>query len=169
MRLEMNTQLVKIDHSAIKTSQAAVIILNILAFVFNTPWLVVLVASIMALGTILKVPGFGFFYRYALKPVGLLKADIRLDNHEPHRFAQGLGAIFMGAGSLCLFASLNILGWALVWLVTGLAALNLFGGFCVGCMLYYWLTRLNIPGFHKSPPEGSFPGMRPQSRITHES
>ena len=54
------------------------------------------------------------------------------------------------------------LGWGLVWLVAALAALNAFGGFCVGCAVYYWLNRLQIPGFRKAPPAGTFPGMRPQ-------
>jgi len=54
------------------------------------------------------------------------------------------------------------LGWGLVWVVIALAALNLFGAFCVGCAVYYWLNRLKVPGFVKSPPAGTFPGMRPK-------
>jgi hypothetical protein len=159
----------QIDHSTIKTSQASIIVLNILAFVLNAPWIAVLVAVVMALGTILKAPGFGFIYRYALKPLGWVKAEILLDNPEPHRFAQGLGCLFMAAGSIALWLGAPVLGWGLVWLVTALAALNLFVGLCIGCMLYYWLSRLNVPGFHKTPPANTFPGMRPQTRVQHES
>ena len=65
-------------------------------------------------------------------------------------------------GTISLFAGATIFGWGLVWLVAALAALNLFGGFCVGCAVYYWLNRLNLPGFTQSPPEGTFPGMRPK-------
>jgi hypothetical protein len=54
------------------------------------------------------------------------------------------------------------LGWSLVWLVIALAALNLFAGFCVGCAVYYWLARLNVPGFAQHPPAGTLPGMRPK-------
>jgi hypothetical protein len=50
----------------------------------------------------------------------------------------------------------------LVWLVAALAALNAFGGFCVGCAIYYWLGKLHMPGFTKAPPAGTFPGMRPR-------
>jgi hypothetical protein len=28
-----------------------------------------------------------------------------------------------------------------------LAALNLFAGICVGCLMYYWFNRLGVPGF----------------------
>jgi len=161
----MNTHLEKIDHSAIKTSQAFVISINILAFILDQPWLAVFITLTMILGTIRKTAGFGFFYSLVLKPLGWVKPDIRLDNHEPHRFAQGLGSIFMATGSLVLLAGASSIGWIFIWLVTGLAALNLFAGFCVGCMFYYWLSRINAPGFHKTPPEGTLPGMRPNTKV----
>ena len=151
----------KVDHSALKVNQLVIILLNILAFILNLPWLAVLVAAVMLLGALLGIPGFGFIYRYALKPAGWVKPDVLLDHPEPHRFAQLLGGLFMAGGSLALFAGQAILGWSLVWLVAALAALNAFGGFCVGCMVYYWLARLKAPGFRKSPPDGIFPGMRP--------
>jgi hypothetical protein len=155
----------KVDHSALRTNQAFIVAFCILAFVLNLPWLAGLVAVVMLLGTVMKVPGFGFIYRYALRPLGLVKPDVLLDNPEPHRFAQGLGAVFMIAGSLALFLNVPLLGWGLVWLVAALAALNLFAGFCAGCLVYYWLNRLRVPGFYKAPPQGTIPGMRPGTRI----
>ena len=159
----MTDTLHSIDHSAIKVSQIAVSLLNILAFVLNLPWLAALIALVMFLGTLFKAPGFGFIYRYFLKPLGWVKPHVLLDNHEPHRFAQGLGGVIMAFGSLVLFAGSEVLGWGLVWIVVALAALNAFGGFCVGCALYYWLGRLHLPGFTKTPPAGTFPGMRPKA------
>ncbi len=152
----------KIDHSAMTFNQVIIIALNIMAFVFNQPWLAGLVAAVMLLGTLAGRPGFGFIYQSALKPAGLVKPHILLDNPEPHRFAQGLGGMFMLGGALALFAGLSVLGWGLVWMVAALAALNAFGGFCVGCFVYYWLTRFGLPGFSKNPPAGTFPGMRPK-------
>ena len=84
------------------------------------------------------------------------------DNPEPHRFAQTFGSIVLLAGVLNLYFGLVGLGWGLVWLVIALAGLNLFGGFCVGCAMYYWLNRLQVPGFVKSPPPGTTPGMKPK-------
>ena len=49
-----------------------------------------------------------------------------------------------------------------MWLVIALASLNLFVGFCAGCAVYYWLGKLHLPGFVKTPPPGAFPGMRPR-------
>ena len=157
----MNIQnLTNVDHTALKTNQAVIILLSVIAFVVDTPWLALIVTFVMIVGTLRGKPGFGFIYK-ALKPTGWPRAEVLLDNPEPHRFAQGFGAVVMLAGSGLVFAGMGIPGWSLVWLVVALAALNLFAGFCVGCAVYYWLGRLNVPGFSKSPPEGTVPGMRP--------
>ncbi len=158
----MTQTLQKVDHSRLKSHQIIIVALNVLAFISNLPILAAFVALVMGIGTVLKVPGFGFVYNYVLKPRGWMKPDVLNDNPEPHRFAQFLGFLFMTAGSISLFLGANILGWSLVWLVVALAALNAFGGFCVGCAVYYWLNRLHLPGFSKQPPEGTFPGMKPR-------
>jgi hypothetical protein len=155
----------KVDHSALKTNQIIIITLNIMAFVLNLPVIAAFVALVMGLGSAFKTPGFGFVYKYLLKPRGWIKPDVLDDNPEPHRFAQFLGFLFMTGGSVALFSGSNVLGWSLVWLVVALAALNAFGGFCVGCAVYYWLAQLRLPGFNKQPPAGTFPGMKPQVRI----
>jgi hypothetical protein len=152
----------KVDHSALKANQLFIISLNIIAFILNLPVLAAFVALVMGLGSFLKVPGFVLIYKNVLKPLGWMKPDVLEDNPEPHRFAQFLGFVFMAAGSVALFSGASILGWSLVWLVAALAALNAFGGFCVGCAVYYWLSRFNLPGFSKHPPAGTFPGMKPK-------
>ncbi|MFM8321084.1 MAG: DUF4395 domain-containing protein [Chloroflexota bacterium] len=159
----MNT-LHKIDHSAMRISQVTIILLNVLAFILNTYWITALTAAAMLLGTLLGVPGFGWIYRLLLKPLGLIKPDVLLDHPEPHRFAQGLGGAFMTAGTVALMLGAAGIGWTLVWMVAGLAALNAFAGFCAGCMIYYWLARLHVPGFDQAPPDGGLPGMRPKTR-----
>ncbi|HMN62064.1 MAG TPA: DUF4395 domain-containing protein [Anaerolinea sp.] len=160
--------LVPVDHSALRTNQSLVILLPVLAFLFNLPWLVGLAAVVMLVGSFaLKTPGFGFVYTTLLKPAGLVKPDVVQDNREPHLFAQGMGGVFLAVSCFLLYAGLAVAGWALAWLVVALAALNLFGGFCAGCAIYYWLNRLHFPGFVKSPPAGSFPGMRP-GKVSHE-
>jgi len=50
-----------VDHAALKTNQAVIIALNILAFILNTPLLAALVTLAMVFGTLRKVPGFGFW------------------------------------------------------------------------------------------------------------
>jgi hypothetical protein len=155
----------KVDHAALKANQLLIISLNILAFILNQPWLAAFVALVMGLGSVLKVPGFLPIYKTILKPRGWMKPDVLDDNPEPHRFAQFIGFIFMTAGSIALFLGSAVLGWTLVWIVIALASLNAFGGFCVGCAVYYWLARFNLPGFGKQPPAGTFPGMKPKAGV----
>jgi uncharacterized RDD family membrane protein YckC len=116
----------------------------------------------MALGTIFDRPGFLPLY-LLLRGRGPFKPDIVQDNPEPHRFAQGMGAVVLAGSIGCAFVGLEFVAWLLAWVVIVLAALNLFGGFCVGCAIYYWLNRLGVPGFQQSPPPGVTPGMRPTS------
>jgi hypothetical protein len=153
----------KVDHSALKANQLFIISLSILAFILNLPILAAFVALVMGLGSAFQVPGFLPIYKNILKPRGWMKPDLLDDNPEPHRFSQLLGFIFMTAGSIALFLGAAVLGWSLVWLVVALASLNAFGGFCVGCAIYYWLARFNLPGFGKQPPAGTFPGMKPKA------
>lgn len=159
------TGLKPVDHSALRTNQAVIIGLSLLAFVFDLGWLAGFVSLVMLLGMLAGRPGFGFVYHRVLNPLGWAQADVVHDNPEPHRFAQGFGGVVLMGGTILLFWGASGLGWALVWLVIALAALNLFGGFCVGCAMYYWLGRLNMPGFVKSPPEGVVPGMRPKGEV----
>ena len=162
----MTTQtLQKVDHSALKANQMFIISLNILAFIFNLPVVAALVTLAMGLGSALGVPGFGFIYKAVLKPRGWMKPDVLDDNLEPHRFAQFLGFLFMAGGTAALFLGVSVPGWSLVWLVVALAALNAFGGFCVGCAVYYWLARFKVPGFAKQPPAGTFPGVKPKASV----
>ena len=160
--------LVPVDHSALRVNQSFVILLQVLAFIFNLPWLVGLTAVIMLIGTFLtRKPGFNPVYTVLLKPSRLVKPDVIQDNREPHLFSQGLGGVFLSSAAILLYAGLPGVGWVLSWLVVALASLNLFAGFCAGCAIYYWLNRLNVPGFVKAPPQGTIPGMRPRS-VTHE-
>lgn len=158
----MDVSLQKVDHSALRVNQAAIIALLLVGFVADAAWLAALVAAVMTVGALTRQPGFRPLYTGLLKPRGWVKPDVLNDNPEPHVFAQGFGAVVLWAGVAALVAGPAVLGWGLVWLVAGLAALNLFGGFCAGCAVYYWLNRLNVPGFAKTPPPGTFPGMRPR-------
>jgi molybdopterin converting factor small subunit len=152
----------RVDHSDLRTSQAVIILLSLLAFILYKPWLAALVALAMALGTGLGGPAFGFVYRRVLRPQGLIRPDVVEDNPQPHCFAQGFGSVVLFAGVLALFGGSVVLGWTLVWLVIALVALNLFAGFCAGCAVYYWLARLQVPGFSRSAPQDRFPGTHPR-------
>jgi molybdopterin converting factor small subunit len=152
-----------VDHAALRTNQAFIIALSLVAFIADIPWLAGAVGFAMLVGSLLKVPAFGFVYYRWLKPRGLIRPQVVMDNPEPHRFAQSFGAVVQLIGFAFLLADSSNIGWALVWLVIFLAALNLFVGFCAGCAVYFWLHRLGLPGFGKAPPSGTYPGLRPKA------
>jgi hypothetical protein len=158
-----DTELKKVDHSALRVNQATIIILLLAGFVLDLWWLVAGVAVIMLLGTAFGRPGFFFLYTGLLRPLHVVKPDVLTDNPEPHRFAQGFGGVVAAGSAVSLVLGGVVGGWALTWLVIALAALNLFVGFCAGCAVYYWLNRLKTPGFTKTPPAGIVPGMRPRA------
>ena len=153
-----------VDHNALRTNQGSIIALLLAAFVLDTPGLAAGVGAVMLLGALAGKVGFLPVY-WALRRLRLAAPDILLDNPEPHRFSQGLGAVVLLGGAAAFAAGAPGLGWGLAWFVIALASLNLFGGFCAGCAVYYWFNRLGLPGFSQAPPPGAFPGRRPQPPV----
>jgi len=142
----------RVDHSALRTNQAFIITLTILAFVLGWWPLVAFVSAVMLVGT--AVPSAGLFkavYFTVLKPNGIVKPDVKIDNPEPHLFAQLVGGVVLLLATLALLLGIGWLGWGLAWFVVALAALNLFAGICVGCLMYYQFNRLGVPGFTQAP------------------
>ncbi len=135
----------KIDHAALKVNQTFIIALLLLAFLLDQPWLVLFVATVMLIGTVWPKAGlFKLLYARLLKPTGLLKPDVQIDEPQPHLFAQGVGAIVLAVAVLVFVAGLPVLGWALSLIVVVLAGVNLFAGFCLGCFIYYQLARRGL-------------------------
>ena len=149
-----------VDHAALRTNQAVIIGLLIAAYLVDVPVLAAAVGLLMLVGAARARPAFGWLYAW-LRRARALRPDIVSDNPEPHRFAQLLGGVFLSLAGLSFAVGWSGTGWILAALVTLLAAINLFAGVCVGCAIYYWLARLHVPGFSKSPPPGVLPGRRP--------
>ncbi len=150
-RLETPT----VDQSLIKVSQASTILLLVIAYVLDVWPLVAVVAVVNMLGALRpRLSLWRFLYGRLLKPSGLVKPNLIPDRPEPHRFAQGVGAMLATVSAILSALGLQTAGWTMTWILIFLAALNLFVGFCVGCFTYYQLNRLGIRGFRHSPTEG---------------
>lgn len=141
-----------VDQTGLRVGQASTFILLIAAFVLNL-WPLVLLVGINQLLTALDSPyaPFRLFYLNVLKARHILKPNPQPDNPEPHRFAQGIGAIFDLTATLALLTGASTFGWALVFIVIALANLNFWANICVGCLLYYQLNKLGVPGFNHAP------------------
>ncbi len=136
----------KLDRSALKFNQGAIVIFTALAFLLNNSWITAFVAAVMLIGTIYPKAGlFKLIYLRILKPLGLIKPDIVEEDNSPHQFAQGLGGVFL----LFSFLFTNILGllslgWLLDIIVLALAFINLTVNFCLGCFIYFQLIKLGM-------------------------
>lgn len=137
----------RVDANALKTNQAAIVAVTVIAFVLGDAgvWLVVALAASLAIGATL--PGKGpiqLLYRHALQPAGLVKPNPRLDDPAPHRFAQAMGGGVLALAAILLVAGFTTLGWVLAWIVVALALTNLVFGFCAGCFLFLQLRKAGI-------------------------
>lgn len=140
---QMNTIAPVFDRMALRVNQAAIIALLLVAFIIDLPWLVAVVALVMALSA--ASPELALIqrlYRDVLRPAGLLRPDIHQEDGAPHRFAQGMGAAVLILASIALFLGAPTFGWALALLVVALAAINLVFGFCAGCFIFFQIQRL---------------------------
>jgi Domain of unknown function (DUF4395) len=151
------TAVPRLDAHLGKFSQASTFVLAGLAFALNQPVIVLITALILALSAAVPTIGpYRLVYRYILVPLRILRPRIVEDDPAPHRFAQGVGTVFLLASWLTLFLThATALGWVLDLIVFVLSGLNLFVGFCAGCFVYYHLGRLGITphvryegGFH---------------------
>ena len=140
-------QIPRVDTHLAKFSQACTVVLAGLAFIFSQPVIVLIAAIVMTLAAAFPktLNPYRLLYRGIVLPLGLWKPRIVEDDPAPHRFAQGVGAVFLIAATLVLFLTrAYAVGWTLDLIVFVLAGINLTVGFCAGCFVYYHLGRLGV-------------------------
>ena len=115
------------------------------AILANLPLLAALVglnlAVSAALGTRLFLPGRA----WPLVRTALRLASVEPEHEYPPRFAQALGAMFLGLGAIAFLLAAPVAGWVLTGAVAGLQTLLAVTGICIGCRLYFlrwWVPSL---------------------------
>jgi len=135
----------RVDHNAIKFNQVSLSVVAVAAFLLDQRGLVGILAVILAAGTAWSQWGlFRVLYQRVALPLGLLRPHLVVDDPAPHRFAQGVGAAFLGLSWIALAAGAPVLGWVLNLLVAVLAMANVLFNFCAGCFAYYQLRRFGV-------------------------
>jgi hypothetical protein len=136
----------RVDTHLGKFSQACTVVLAALAFLFSQPIIVLITAIILAIAALApSISPYRLLYRGIVLPLHLWQPRVVEDDPAPHRFAQGVGAVFLVAASIILFLTkAAAVGWTLDLIVFVLAAINLTIGFCAGCFVYYHLGRLGL-------------------------
>jgi Domain of unknown function (DUF4395) len=141
----LNTSL-RVDTHQGKFAQGCTVLLTAVAFLLNLPILVLITTLVMAWVALFpQANPYRFLYQRIFLPLGLLKPRLVEDDPVPHRFAQGVGAVFLLAASIVLFLiQAPVSGWTLDIIVFVLAGINLTTGFCAGCFVYYHLGRIGL-------------------------
>lgn len=139
-----------VDRTALRVNQMTIIVVTAVAFALGAAvgaWLVLALAVALAAGAIRPAASpFRQLYLRVLRPLRLAEPHLVQEDPAPHRFAQGVGAVFLAAAAGAFFTGPTVVGWVLAWTVVVLAAVNLSVGFCAGCFMYVQLERLGLLG-----------------------
>lgn len=127
-----------IDVNVPRFNQSVVAVLTAAAFLARLPWLVAVVAALLAV-SVLGGPRWAPLTRLyvgVIRPRRRGAGPVELEPAAPPRFAQTLGALVLGVATAAFVAGAGVLGWALTLVVTTLATLAATTRICVGCILY---------------------------------
>jgi hypothetical protein len=139
-----------IDARAPRFNQAVVGVGALIAVTTGPWWLVVVLATQLAVGLALG-------RRWCLPCVAYFElvqprfGEGSLEDSRPPRFANLVGAIFLGAASLAFLAGWETAGTVLGAIVAALALLAAATGVCVGCEAYKLGYRLTGRQFVSCP------------------
>lgn len=160
-----------VDHAEIKLGQLLTMGLSGIALVMqDTLPLMFLGVAFLLSGSIRSFSPFTLLYRWGVSPLRLMRSDYRLDNIQPHKFGQLIGALTVVIALGLIEYDYLLAGWAVVGVLIVLTAIS-YAGWCVGCFLYYQFYRLGLGGFFRHAPKDTtvFPGMRPRRDGDEES
>lgn len=124
-----------IDSRAPRINQATIGLLSVLALAAGWWWLLGLLAVQLVIGLTLG-------RRYCLPCLAYFElvqprlGEGPLEDSRPPRFANMVGAVFLGTAALTWAVDLPTLGMALGVIVAALALLAAVTGFCTGCEAY---------------------------------
>ena len=124
-----------IDSRAPRFNQATIGMLSVLAVATGWWWLLGVLAAQLAVGLTLGrrfcLPCLAYF-----ELVQPRLGEGPLEDSRPPRFANLVGAVFLGAATAAYAAGFAVGGAVLGGLVAGLALLAAATGFCTGCEAY---------------------------------
>jgi hypothetical protein len=108
-------------------------------------------AVVFALGAFagLRYAPYGVLFRRLVAP--RLAPPTEFEDAAPPRFAQAVGFVFAGVGTIGFLAGIPAVGYAATALAFVAAFLNAAFDFCLGCELYLLITRLTTRGTAPTP------------------
>jgi hypothetical protein len=147
---------VPFDRSVLKVNQVILMAGLLIGYAFSLArplaWVALPVFAVMMLHGA-AVPSQSLprrLYLGVLKPRGLVRPRVVVEDPAPHRFAQLVGGVFLAAASVLAIPGLYVAAWTLGWIVIALAFLNFAFDICVGCIMYAQLVRAGLLPLRRS-------------------
>ena len=105
-------------------------------------WLLFAQTLVFAVGALagLRYAPYGFLYRYLVRP--RLGPPSRTEAEAPPRFAQGVGMVIAGIGTIGFAAGVTVVGMVFAALALAAAFLNAAFDLCLGCHMYLLIQRI---------------------------
>jgi thiol-disulfide isomerase/thioredoxin len=130
-----------VDARAPRTNQTVVAVLCLVSLVTGAWWLASLMGLQLAIGLLLGrqycLPCV--FYFEVIQP---RLGEGPIEDARPPRFANILGAVFLGAATAAHLIGWHTAGWVIIAMVAALATLAAVSGLCVGCTIYRVVARV---------------------------
>jgi hypothetical protein len=122
--------------AAITTVVLAVVLIT------QSGWLLFAQTLIFAIGALagLRYAPYGLVYRYLIRP--RLGPPSKTEAEAPPRFAQAVGMVIAGIGTIMFAIGAPVAGLVFAALALVAAFLNAIFDYCLGCQMYLFIRRI---------------------------
>lgn len=136
-----NTSTPSIDARGPRFGAAITTVVLAVVLVTSSGWLLLAQTLVFAIGALagLRYAPYGLLYRYLVRP--RLGPPSRTEAEAPPRFAQAVGLVIAGIGTVCFAAGAPVAGLVFAALAFVAAFANAVFDYCLGCQMYLILKR----------------------------
>lgn len=112
------------------------------ALITQSGWLLFAQTLIFAVGALvgLRFAPYGLVYRYLVRP--RLGSPSKTEAEAPPRFAQAVGMVIAGIGTILFAFGAPVAGLVFAALALVAAFLNAVFDYCLGCQMYLFIRRI---------------------------
>lgn len=131
-----------VDSRGPRFSAAVTSVVLAVVLVTGSGWLLLAQTLVFAVGALagLRYAPYGLLYRYLVRP--RLGPPSRTEAEAPPRFAQGVGLVVAGIGTIGFAVGEPAIGIAFAALALVAAFLNAAFDLCLGCHMYLLIQRI---------------------------
>jgi hypothetical protein len=131
-----------IDARGPRVSAAITTVVLAATLITGSGWLLLAQTLVFAIGALagLRYAPYGILYRLLVRP--RLGPPPRVEAEAPPRFAQGVGMVIAGIGTIGFALGVPVAGMVFAALALAAAFLNAAFDLCLGCQMYLLIQRI---------------------------